>query len=163
MPSNTSRNCGKLLRTLRPSRASIRRLVHPLSELHQVAFCAAPVQKDVAEGVPELVRVDLNTSVAAAVKHLVDAASRHRAAHAEPQRALFAEAGRQAEALPVSREAVELRRELTASTATPTRPDLAVSLSNYAARRTRVGRQAEEVQVAQEAVDLRHELGRSQP
>jgi hypothetical protein len=48
------------------------RLVHPMSGLHQVAFCAAPVEKDVAEDVPELVRVDLNTSVSAApLDHLV--------------------------------------------------------------------------------------------
>ena len=42
-----------------------------------------------AEGVPELVRVDVNASVPAApLDHLVDAAGRHRAAaHAQPQRA----------------------------------------------------------------------------
>src|SRR5580704_14061878 len=51
----------------------------PPVQLHEVTFGAAPVEEDMAEGVPKLVRVDLNASVPAApLDHLVDAAGRHR-------------------------------------------------------------------------------------
>src|ERR1700733_5404012 len=51
----------------------------PPVQLHQVTFGAAPVKEDVTEGVPELVRVDLDARFPAApLDHLVDAVGRHR-------------------------------------------------------------------------------------
>jgi hypothetical protein len=66
--------------------------------------------------------------------------------------------GRQAEAVPVSEEAVAMRRELAEQNRDAYLPDLAESLNNHAIRLAEVGRQAEAVPVSEEAVAMRREL-----
>ncbi|WP_131732659.1 tetratricopeptide repeat protein [Actinomadura formosensis] len=70
----------------------------------------------------------------------------------------LAETGRRAEAVPVSQEAVTLRRELTDLNRDAYLPNLAASLNNHAALLAETGRRAEAVPVSQEAVTLYREL-----
>ncbi|WP_165502675.1 tetratricopeptide repeat protein [Actinomadura fibrosa] len=66
----------------------------------------------------------------------------------------LAETGRRAEAVPVSEEAVRLRRELTGLNRDAYLPNLAMSLNNYAALLAETGRRAEAVPVSEEAVAI---------
>ncbi|KKK06933.1 hypothetical protein LQ51_05430 [Micromonospora sp. HK10] len=70
----------------------------------------------------------------------------------------LAEAGRRAEALEASQEAVDLRRELADGNRDAYLPDLAGSVNNHAVRLAAVGRRAEALEASQEAVDLYREL-----
>ncbi|WP_157779148.1 tetratricopeptide repeat protein [Micromonospora sp. WMMA2032] len=70
----------------------------------------------------------------------------------------LAEVGRRAEALEVSQEGVDLRRELVDGNRDAYLPDLAASVSNHAVRLAEVGRRAEALEAGQEAVDLYREL-----
>ena len=70
----------------------------------------------------------------------------------------LAEAGRRAEALIVSQEAVTLRRELTKANRDAYLPHLATSVNNHATFLAEAGRRAEALTVSQEAVTLRREL-----
>ena len=60
--------------------------------------------------------------------------------------------------MPVSEEAVALRRELAAANRDAYLPRLAGSLTNHGNRLAEVGRRAEAVPVSEEAVALRREL-----
>ena len=71
---------------------------------------------------------------------------------------LLAETGRRAEAVPISQEAVDLRRELAAVNRAAYLPELAASLNNHAGLLAETGRQAEAVPISQQAVDLYAEL-----
>jgi tetratricopeptide (TPR) repeat protein len=70
----------------------------------------------------------------------------------------LAEAGRRAEALAASQEAVDLYRELAAGNRDAYLPNLAMSVNNHALRLAEAGRRAEALTASQEAVDLRREL-----
>ena len=71
---------------------------------------------------------------------------------------LLAEVGRWTDALTASEEAVELRRELTATNRDAHLADLAMSLQNQANRLAQVGRRTDALTISQEALDLRREL-----
>ena len=71
--------------------------------------------------------------------------------------------GRPAEALPVTEEAVTIRRELAAASPDRYRPDLARSLSNLGIWFSELGRPAEALPVTQEAVTIRRELAAASP
>ena len=74
------------------------------------------------------------------------------------------ELGRPAEALPVTQEAVAIRRELAAAYPDRYRPDLARSLTNLGVRFSELGRPAEALPADQEAVrDLGRELAAAVP
>ncbi|WP_219471195.1 tetratricopeptide repeat protein, partial [Nonomuraea rhizosphaerae] len=66
--------------------------------------------------------------------------------------------GRLAEAETVTRQAVDIYRELAAANRDAYLPDLAASLSNHAALLAEVGRRAEAVPVSEQAVELRRQL-----
>ncbi|WP_346114034.1 hypothetical protein, partial [Nonomuraea maheshkhaliensis] len=68
------------------------------------------------------------------------------------------EVGRRTEAVPVSEEAVRLRRELAELNRDAYLPDLATSLNNHAIQLAEVGRRTEAVPVSEEAVRLYGEL-----
>ncbi|MFI6066537.1 hypothetical protein ACIA47_14895 [Micromonospora sp. NPDC051227] len=68
------------------------------------------------------------------------------------------EAGRRAEALIASQEAVDLYRELAAINRDAHLPNLATSVNNHANQLAEAGRRAEALTTSQEAVDLRREL-----
>jgi predicted secreted protein len=71
---------------------------------------------------------------------------------------VLAEAGRRAEALAVSQDAVDLYRELAATSSDAYLPDLAASMNNHALRLAEAGQRTEALAVSQEAVDLCREL-----
>ncbi len=71
-----------------------------------------------------------------------------------PHAVRLAEAGRRAEALEVSGEAVELYRQLTAGNRDVHLPNLAMSVSNHAVLLAEAGRRTEALEVSGEAVDL---------
>ncbi|MGH3623848.1 MAG: tetratricopeptide repeat protein [Sciscionella sp.] len=70
----------------------------------------------------------------------------------------LAEAGRRAEALSASDEAVQLYRELAAGNRDAYLPNLATSVNNHALRLAEAGRRAEALTASDEAVQLRREL-----
>ena len=70
----------------------------------------------------------------------------------------LAEAGRRAEALTASQEALDLRRELAGGNRDAYLPDLAMSVNNHAGRLAEAGRRAEALTGSKEAVDLYREL-----
>ncbi|GAA4699426.1 hypothetical protein GCM10023263_41250 [Phytohabitans rumicis] len=70
----------------------------------------------------------------------------------------LAGAGRRAEALPASEEAVSLYRELVEGGRDAYLPDLAMSVNNYAVRLAEAGRRVEALAASEEAVALRREL-----
>jgi len=71
--------------------------------------------------------------------------------------------GRPAEALPVTEEAVAIRRDLAAANPDRYRPDLARSLSNLGVRFSELGRPAEALPVTEEAVAIRRDLAAANP
>ncbi|WP_052499803.1 tetratricopeptide repeat protein [Streptomyces vietnamensis] len=73
------------------------------------------------------------------------------------------EAGRRAEALPVSEEAVEIYRRLAAGDLATYEPDLARSLSNLGIRLLEAGRRAEALTVSEEAVEIYRRLAVGNP
>jgi tetratricopeptide (TPR) repeat protein len=75
----------------------------------------------------------------------------------------LAQTGRPAEALPVTQEAMAIRRELAAASPDRYRPDLATSLSNLGIRLAALGRPAEALPVTQEAMAIRRELAAAYP
>ena len=75
----------------------------------------------------------------------------------------LSQTGRWAEALPATREAVKIYRELTAANPDQYRPDLATSLSNLGVRFSALGRLAEALPAEQEAVEIRRELAAANP
>jgi tetratricopeptide (TPR) repeat protein len=68
---------------------------------------------------------------------------------------LFSDLGRQAEALPVTEEAVAIRRKLTAASPDRYRPDLARSLTNLGIRFSELGRPDEAADAHDEAMKAR--------
>ncbi|MFF5181442.1 tetratricopeptide repeat protein, partial [Micromonospora sp. NPDC000316] len=72
--------------------------------------------------------------------------------------AFLAEAGRRAEALDTSSEAVQLRRELVDLNRDAYLPNLAISVNNHAAFLAEAGRRAEALNTSSEAVQLYREL-----
>jgi tetratricopeptide (TPR) repeat protein len=75
----------------------------------------------------------------------------------------LSQTGRWSEALPVTREAMEIRRELAAAYPDRYRPDLAGSLSNLGVRFSELGRPAEALPVTREAVEIYRELAAANP
>ena len=73
------------------------------------------------------------------------------------------EAGRQAEALPLSEEAVRLYRELAAVNPDVYRRNLAHTLVNYAVQLGGAGQRAEALPVSEESVALYRELAAANP
>ena len=71
--------------------------------------------------------------------------------------------GRPAEALPVTEEAVAIRRELAAASPDRYRSALAESLSNLGVRFSALGRPADALPAEQEAVAIRRELAAASP
>ena len=75
----------------------------------------------------------------------------------------FSELGRPADALPVTEEAVAIRRELAAASPDRYRPDLARSLNNLRILLSKLGRPAEALPVTEEAVATYRELAAASP
>ncbi|MGL5827624.1 MAG: tetratricopeptide repeat protein [Nocardioides sp.] len=75
----------------------------------------------------------------------------------------LSEAGRRAEALEPTQEAVTLRRELAAANPAAYAGDLASSLNNLGIRLSEAGRRAEALEPTQEAVTLYRELAAANP
>jgi Tetratricopeptide repeat len=75
----------------------------------------------------------------------------------------LARLGRPAEALPVTEEAVAIRRELAVASPDRYRPGLAASLSNLGAWFSELGRPAEALPVTEEAVAAYRELAAASP
>jgi tetratricopeptide (TPR) repeat protein len=76
---------------------------------------------------------------------------------------LLSQAGRPAEAIPHTQEAVALYRELAAATPDQYHPDLAQTLSNLGVRFSELGRPAEALPRTQEAVVIYRELAAATP
>ena len=75
----------------------------------------------------------------------------------------LSELGRPADALPVTEEAVAIRRELAAASPDRYRPDLAASLNNLGVLFSELGRPADALPVAEEAVAMYRELAAASP
>jgi len=75
----------------------------------------------------------------------------------------LADLGRPADALPVTEEAVTIRRELAAAYPDRYRPALAASLTNLGVRFSALGRPADALPAEQEAVTIRRELAAAYP
>ena len=75
----------------------------------------------------------------------------------------FSELRRPADALPVTEEAVTIRRELAAAKPDRYRPDLASSLTNLGIRFSELGRPADALPVTEEAVTICRELAAAKP
>jgi hypothetical protein len=73
------------------------------------------------------------------------------------------ELGRPADALPVTEEAVAIRRELVQANPDRYRPDLATSLTNLGEIFSQLGRPADALPVTEEAVAIRRELVQANP
>ena len=76
---------------------------------------------------------------------------------------MLSELGRPADALPVTEEAVAIRRDLAAVNPDRYRPDLAASLSNLGVAFSELGRIAEALPPEQEAVAIRRDLAAVNP
>ncbi|MFF3866976.1 tetratricopeptide repeat protein [Micromonospora sp. NPDC001898] len=121
---------------LRLLRSLVHRVPYPSLELNRlaVALTTAITDNDMAEPTADR--------------------ARWRTLHASR----LAEAGRRAEALNASTEAVDLRRELVALNRDVHLPDLAMSVHNHATRLAEAGRWAEALTTSDEAVKLCREL-----
>ncbi|MFE5843816.1 tetratricopeptide repeat protein, partial [Streptomyces niveus] len=75
----------------------------------------------------------------------------------------LSEAGRQAEALPVSEQVVEIYRRLAADNPAAYEPDLARELSNLGIRLSEAGRQAEALPVSEQVVEIYRRLAVGNP
>ena len=76
---------------------------------------------------------------------------------------MLSQLGRPADALPVTEEAVAIRRDLAAANPARYRPDLAASLSNLGVRFSELGRPADALPVTEEAVAIRRDLAAANP
>jgi tetratricopeptide (TPR) repeat protein len=76
---------------------------------------------------------------------------------------MLSQTGRWAEALPVTRQAVEIYRNLAGTNPDRYRPDLAMSLSNLSNRFSELGQPAEGLPAEQEAVEIRRALAAVYP